>query len=51
MHGKQSVDVPGLNIPSSAIPKTSKLTVLVGPVPGEKVLSNNHATFVIVPEL
>ncbi len=51
VHGKQSVDVPGLNIPSSAITKTSKLTVVVGPVPGEKVLTNNHATFVIVPGL
>ena len=51
VHAKASVDVPGLSIPTTAITKTSKLTVVVGPVPGEKVLSNNHATFVIVPGL
>ena len=48
---KQTIDVPGTNIPSTAITKTLKLTVLAGPVPGEKHLSNNHATFVVVPGL
>ena len=51
VHGKESADVTGLSIPTTAITKTSKLSVVVGPVPGEKVLSNNHATFVIVPGL
>ena len=50
-HTKQSVDVPGLNIPATTIAKSSKLKVLAGPVPGEKVLSNNAATFTIVPVL
>jgi len=50
-HAKQTVDVPGTNIPSTAITKTLKLTVLAGPVPGEKHLSNNHATFVVIPGL
>jgi hypothetical protein len=48
---KQTIDVPGTNILSTAITKTLKLTVLAGPVPGEKHLSNNHATFVVVPGL
>jgi hypothetical protein len=48
---KQTVDVPGTNILSTAITKTLSLTVLAGPVPGEKHLSNNHATFVVVPGL
>ena len=43
--------VPGLNIPTTAITKSSTLKVEAGPVPGEKVLSNNHATFTIVPVL
>jgi hypothetical protein len=51
VHAEESVDVSGLSIPTTAITKTSKLTVVAGPVPGEKVLSNNHATFVIVPGL
>jgi hypothetical protein len=51
VNAKQTIDVPGLNIPSTAITKTSRLTVLAGPVPGEKLLSNNHATFVVVPGL
>jgi hypothetical protein len=50
-HAKQTVDVPGLNIPSTAITKSSTLKVEAGPVQGEKILSNNHATFVIVPVL
>jgi hypothetical protein len=48
---KQAIDVSGTNILSTAITKTLKLTVLAGPVPGEKHLSNNHATFVVVPGL
>jgi hypothetical protein len=48
---KQTVSVPGLNIPSTAITKTSTLKVEAGPVPGEKVISNNHATYTIVPVL
>ena len=48
---KQTIDVSGTNIPSTAITKSMKLTVLVGPVAGEKHLSNNHATFVVVPGL
>ena len=48
---KETVNVTGLNIPSSAITKSSTLKVEAGPVPGEKVLSNNHATFVVVPGL
>ncbi len=48
---KQTVDVSGLNIPSTAITKTSQLKVLAGPVPGEKVLRNNTATFTIIPVL
>lgn len=51
LHGKRTATVTGLNIPSTAITKSSTLTVMAGPVPGEKVLSNNHATFTIVPVL
>jgi len=47
----RTVQVPGLQIPTTAITKSSSLKVMVGPVPGEKVLSNNHATYVIVPVL
>ena len=48
---KQTADVTGLNIPSTAITKSSQLKVQAGPVPGEKVLRNNVATFVIIPVL
>jgi len=48
---KQTASVSGLNIPSTDITKSSTLKVEAGPVPGEKVLSNNHATFTIVPVL
>jgi hypothetical protein len=48
---KQTASVSGLNIPSTAITKSSTLKVEAGPVPGEKVVSNNHATFTIVPVL
>ncbi len=47
----KTVDVPGLNIPSTAITKSSQLKVEAGPVPGEKVLRNNTATFTIIPVL
>ncbi len=50
-HASQTVDVPGLNIPSTAITKPSTLKVLAGPVPGEKVLSNNSATYTVIPVL
>ena len=39
------------SIPTTAITKSSTLKVMAGPVPGEKVLSNNHATYTIVPVL
>jgi hypothetical protein len=48
---KKTASVSGLNIPSTAITKSSTLKVEAGPVPGEKVLSNNHATYTIVPVL
>lgn len=50
-HAKQTVNVTGLNIPSTAITKSSHLKVEAGPVPGEKVLSNNTATYTIIPVL
>ena len=51
VHGKRQATVTGLNIPSTAITKSSTLKVVAGPVPGEKHLSNNTATFTIVPVL
>ena len=47
----RTAQVQGLNIPTTAITKSSTLKVEAGPVPGEKVLSNNHATYTIVPVL
>jgi hypothetical protein len=47
----RTAQVTNLSIPTTAITKASTLKVSVGPVPGEKVLSNNHASFVIVPVL
>ncbi len=41
----------GLNIPATAITKTSHLKVEVGPVPDEKYLKNNTATYAIIPVL
>ncbi len=46
-----TADVTGLNIPSTAITKSSHLKVIAGPVPGEKVLSNNSLSFIIIPVL
>jgi hypothetical protein len=42
---KQSVDVTGFAIPPTALSKTSTLKVKVGPVPEERVLENNSATY------
>ncbi len=47
----RTVQVTGLQIPTTAITKSSTLKVMAGPVPGEKTLSNNHATYTIVPVL
>ena len=51
VHASATVDVPGLSIASTAITKSSTLKVVAGPVPGEKNLTNNSATFTIVPLL
>ena len=51
VHGSATVDVPGLNIPATDMTKSSTLKVVAGPVPGEKNLTNNSATFAIVPLL
>jgi hypothetical protein len=42
---KQTVEVQGFAIPNTAITKTSTLRVKVGPVPEERVLTNNSATY------
>lgn len=42
---KQTVEVSGFAIPNEAITKTSTLRVKVGPVPEERVLTNNSATY------
>jgi hypothetical protein len=41
----QSVDVSGFSIPVEGLSKVSTLKVQAGPVPDEKVLENNRATF------
>jgi len=46
-----TADVTGLQIGSAAITKASHLKVEAGPVPGERVLRNNSATFTIIPVL
>jgi hypothetical protein len=48
---KQTVDVQGLNIPADAITKTSQLRVQAGPVPSEKYLKNNVASYALIPVL
>jgi hypothetical protein len=50
-HASKTVDVPGLNIPSNDMAKRTTLKVKAGPVPGEKLLSNNSASYVIIPVL
>ena len=47
----RTAQVEHLQIPTSAITKSLTLKVVAGPVPHEKVLSNNHATYTIVPVL
>ena len=39
------MEVQGFAIPNEAITKTSTLRVKVGPVPEERVLTNNSATY------
>jgi hypothetical protein len=51
VHGKRTATVTGWQIPASSMTKSLSLAVMAGPVPGEKHLSNNHATFTIVPVL
>jgi hypothetical protein len=51
LHGNRTAAVTGWQIPDGAMTKSVTLTVMVGPVPNEKNLSNNHATFTIVPVL
>jgi hypothetical protein len=51
VHGKGTATITGWQIPSGAMTKSVTLAVMAGPVPGEKVLTNNHATFTIVPVL
>jgi len=47
-----TANVSGLsNISQSAFTKPSQLKVEVGPVPGERVLRNNSATYTIIPVL
>lgn len=48
---KQTVEVSGFNIPTDALSKTSILTVKAGPVPQEKVLENNSATYKFLLQL
>lgn len=45
---RQSVDIGGIVIPPEALAKTSTLKVLAGPVKGEKVTSNNQATYGVI---
>jgi hypothetical protein len=47
----RTAQVTDLSIATTAITKSLTLKVVAGPVPGEKVLSNNHATYTIVPVL
>lgn len=42
---KQTIDVTGFVIPNTAISRVSTLRVKVGPVPQERVLTNNSATY------
>jgi hypothetical protein len=46
-----SVTVTGFAIPEQALSKVSTLTVTAGPVPGERVKSNNTATYKILLQL
>jgi hypothetical protein len=48
---KQTVDVPGLQIQANDMLHPSHLRVQAGPVPNEKYLKNNVATYTIVPVL
>jgi hypothetical protein len=47
----QSITIQGFAIPAEALSKVSTLTVKAGPVPGEKVLSNNSGQFKILLQL
>lgn len=47
----QSVKISGFAIPSEALSKESTLTVMAGPVPEERVLSNNKGTFKFILQL
>jgi len=47
----QSVTVQGFAIPAEALSKISTLTVTVGPVPGERVKTNNTGRFKILLQL
>jgi len=47
----QSVSVQGFAIPPEALSKVSTLTVTAGPVPGERVKSNNTGQFKILLQL
>ena len=51
VHGRSTASVTGWQIPDGAMTKSVTLTVKAGPVPNEKNLSNNHATYTIVPVL
>lgn len=48
---KQSVEVQGFVIPNTAISRVSTLRVKVGPVPEERVLTNNSATYQFLLQL
>lgn len=47
----QTVTVSGFAVPAAALSKVSTLKVTAGPVPGEKVLSNNSGTYKILLQL
>jgi hypothetical protein len=47
----RSVSVKGFTVPTSALTQVSSVKIYAGPVPGEKVLSNNTATYQILLSL
>ena len=47
----QSVTIQGFAIPAEALSKVSTLTITAGPVPGERVKTNNAGQFKILLQL
>lgn len=48
---RQSVEVQGFAVPNTALSRVSTLRVKVGPVPEERVLTNNSATYQFLLQL